>query len=56
MAKKTSFFGKIMGGNVTEEAQAVAVSRAPLPEEEEMEARRKQMRLAHFSFPPGPSN
>lgn len=38
MAKKTSFFGKIMGGNVTEEAQAVAVSRAPLPEEEEMEA------------------
>ncbi len=35
MAKKTSFFGKIMGGNVTEEAVPVSVSQV---EDEEMEA------------------
>lgn len=36
MAKKTSFFGKIMGGNVTEEAVPVSVSQAA--QDEEMEA------------------
>lgn len=35
MAKKASFFGKIMGGSVTEEAAQVAVSQAI--EEEELE-------------------
>ncbi len=35
MAKKSSFFGKIMGGNVTEEAVPVTVSQA---EDEDLEA------------------
>ncbi|MBI3231549.1 MAG: Hsp20/alpha crystallin family protein [Candidatus Doudnabacteria bacterium] len=36
MAKRTSFFGKIMGGSVTEDAMPVAVSQ--VPEEAEPEA------------------
>jgi HSP20 family protein len=36
MAKKTSFFGKIMGGSVTEEPVPVSVSQ--VPEDEEMDA------------------
>ncbi len=38
MAKKSSFFGKIMGGNVTEEsASPVAVSQQPVEDMEEVE-------------------
>jgi len=36
MAKKTSFFGKIMGGSVTEEPQAVAVSQVVEDDSEEL--------------------